>query len=53
VIDIGSHPTYGNNPPWLVRVAYQWNNAVDASWPMFDDQPMPLMACPKPIQSSS
>jgi hypothetical protein len=38
-IDMGAHhPTYGNNPPWRVRVAYHWCTTVDASWPMFDDQ---------------
>jgi hypothetical protein len=53
LLDMASHPTYGNDPPWRVRVAYQWDNAVDATWPMFDDQPMPLTPCPMPIQSSS
>jgi hypothetical protein len=52
-LDMGAHPTYGNNPPWRVRVGYQWTNAIDASWPAFDDQPMPLTPLPVPLLSTS
>jgi hypothetical protein len=52
-LDMGAHPIYGNNPPWRVRVGYQWTNAIDASWPAFDDQPMPLTPLPVPLLSTS